>query len=38
MEVRRWLFDTSCAVHSFLVKTVGPQAQMHLKISRGDNK
>jgi hypothetical protein len=38
MKVGGWLFDKSCEVRSFLVKTVGPQAQMHLKNSRGDNK
>lgn len=34
MNVRRWVFDKPCAVHSFLVQTPGVDAQ----ISRGDSK
>jgi len=38
MKVRRWSFDKSCAVYSFLVQAPGVCAQMRLKISRGDRK
>ena len=38
MKGIRWLFDKSCAVRSFLVQALGVQAQMRLKILRGDSK
>jgi hypothetical protein len=38
MKVRRWLLDRSRAVHSFLAKTFGVNAQKRLNIPRGDSK
>lgn len=38
MKVRRWLLDKSCAAYPFLVQTPELQAQLRLKISRGDSK